>query len=177
MMTKMDPTSQDGRDVFAIYTGEVPLEIRGTGSDWSYVKATIRIPTAGQHWIPDQLGGAGTVFRGGVASVNLTCVANERVANDAGWGVDSVSLGLDTSLSQNTLATSAEGHGTVLDELSALAVYARFSVRDSDGLVLRAAYQVTVAGQTYHPVLEPAKPRPGWDQAGPLQAGNPAKPG
>jgi hypothetical protein len=112
-------TGPEDARTLAIATGVAKFAFRGTGMD--FVRSSVLIPTGVQIDDPTFQN-----FRGATATASLASIANDGVANNAGWAVDSVDV---------------PGFFPPPGELTIL-VY--IAVRDTDGFLLRVMYQANV---------------------------------
>jgi|ERR1700757_3343108 hypothetical protein len=99
-----------------IATGVAQFVFRGVGSD--FLRDSVEIPTG--VFIEDP-----STFRGASAIASLASIANDGVSNNAGWAVDSV----------DTPDPAPVGE---------YKIRAHLAVRDTDGFLLRVAYQVNM---------------------------------
>jgi len=106
----------DDIHTLVIATGVALFTYRGSGDQ--FIRDTVAIPTG--VFINDP----GT-FRGASAIAALASIANDGVANNAGWAVDSVRAPDPAPVGEYTLT-------------------ANVAVRDSDGFLLRIVYQANL---------------------------------
>jgi hypothetical protein len=105
-----------------IASGVAVFVFRGVGND--FVKSTVIIPTG---VIIDSPSFAN--FRGASVTGALASIANDGPANNAGWAVDSV----EPFVAGGQLPPDGE-----------FKIVAHLAVRDTDGFLLRIAYQAHI---------------------------------
>ncbi len=134
---RVDPGSNNGADVMSIYTGVLRFAAVGSSeSAWSRGSLVARIPTPGRRWSSISRGPEWTGFRGATAVLSLASIFNAGVANFAGWAVDAAIVEPIVPVG----VPEPDDH---------LQIQALLAVRDSDGILYRASYQVTVLGATH----------------------------
>lgn len=140
------PGSGNGMELF-VFTGigvfNSPL-LKGTGQQWAGIEAQIGadysnvIPKTraiqAQQWTVD---------------VHLASIADNGMAQDAGWSVNAFRLGIDESYGGGVAYALCNG---------GLSVTASVAIRDVDAFVLRLGYHVMILGKVVpYPGPKPPK--------------------
>ena len=141
VFTKIDSRQNNGANVLATYSGTAVFAQRGK-KKWSRGSLLFRVPTFGDVWASRDLPAPSkSIYMDQSATkVSLASIFNEKHAIGAGWAVDS---------SQAQIIMSNDETPEPF-----LAIGACVAVADTDGILYRVSYTVTVAGQTKDSVFE-----------------------